>query len=340
MGHLVPTSGPDRERGEDAIRAMQLFLEQAREDDWSAHGRTVAVRHADSAGKGQGRTEATRLLAVNRVAALIVGPGVDNLEDVIAAARAQGTSVVVVDERVEASRAGCLVLGPNPLQRGQVLAGLASGKLKARRALVLVDRRHAIPSALADAFVAAFRDRGGQAIVTGVEEDESGPSLARVAAEKPDVVLLAVPAKEFLARLEGKGVPTMPILNGGEEAGIRSFADRIHPQHTVYHAGVFSALVPLPEAGKTWQKQYEKRHHQLPGRDAMLARDALSLLTTSLAESQRLSRESFQESLFGRETFESLTGKVRWKEGRPLRTLYVTRWEKGKAEAVQTVSAE
>src|SRR5262249_35115051 len=88
VGHLAPLSGSPRDRGEQAVQAIELALEQAKEDGVTAGGRPLGVRHVDAAG-GEARAEAVRLLTVNRVAALIVGPGVSGAEEVVAEARAR-----------------------------------------------------------------------------------------------------------------------------------------------------------------------------------------------------------------------------------------------------------
>src|SRR5689334_6421116 len=92
VGHLAPLSGPHRERGEEAARAIELLLDQIKAD-----GKKVAVRHVDAESKATARAEAVRLLAVNRVLALLVGPGVEDPDDVAAAARAQDAGVVVLE---------------------------------------------------------------------------------------------------------------------------------------------------------------------------------------------------------------------------------------------------
>src|SRR5438045_2221500 len=83
VGHVAPLSGPARDRGEQAVQAIELALEQAEADGFTAGGRPVGVRHVDAAG-GKARAEAVRLLTVNRVAALIVGPGVPEADEVVA----------------------------------------------------------------------------------------------------------------------------------------------------------------------------------------------------------------------------------------------------------------
>src|SRR5262245_18612517 len=75
IGHLAPLSGPDRRRAEVAVGAMQLMLEEAVEKEQTFAGRRVGVRHVDASDAVKARAEAVRLLTVNRVAALVVGPG-------------------------------------------------------------------------------------------------------------------------------------------------------------------------------------------------------------------------------------------------------------------------
>src|SRR5262245_24786782 len=70
VGHVAPLSGPERGRGESARRGILLAVEEA--NSASEGGRPLAVRHAD--GARDARAETVRLLAVNRVAALLAGP--------------------------------------------------------------------------------------------------------------------------------------------------------------------------------------------------------------------------------------------------------------------------
>jgi ABC-type branched-subunit amino acid transport system substrate-binding protein len=114
IGHVAPLTGPRRERGEAAVRAVELLIEQARAD-----GKKVAVRHVDAESKATARAEATRLLAINRVLALLVGPGIEDIDDVTAAARAH--------------EAGVIVLEQDPDWQGRALAAFVFEKLRSGR---------------------------------------------------------------------------------------------------------------------------------------------------------------------------------------------------------------
>jgi ABC-type branched-subunit amino acid transport system substrate-binding protein len=138
VGHVAPLTGPRRERGEEAARAIELLLERSKAD-----GKKVAVRHVDAENKATVRAEATRLLAVNRVLALLVGPGIEDIDDVTAAARAHDAGVIVLEQ--------------DPHWQGRALATFVFEKLKVRS--VKIDRR--LQPRVADGFASAWREAGG-----------------------------------------------------------------------------------------------------------------------------------------------------------------------------------
>src|SRR5262245_54561178 len=78
IGQVTALTGKQRERGQEAIRGIELVLGKAEADEMRIDGRAVGVRHADSAGPS-GSGEVVRLLTVNHVAALLLGPGLDDL---------------------------------------------------------------------------------------------------------------------------------------------------------------------------------------------------------------------------------------------------------------------
>src|SRR5262245_43503394 len=68
VGHLLPLSGPDRARGEQARRGVLLAVHEAREAGTTVNGRPVAVRHVDTRGDAKlAGAETVRLLTVNKV---------------------------------------------------------------------------------------------------------------------------------------------------------------------------------------------------------------------------------------------------------------------------------
>src|SRR3954464_6546514 len=75
LGHIAALTGPQRERGQQAMRGVQLAVEEidADSEQWVA-GRTIAVLHADGPGEPERPpAQALRLATVNHVEALIGG---------------------------------------------------------------------------------------------------------------------------------------------------------------------------------------------------------------------------------------------------------------------------
>ena len=127
VGHI----GPAGKRDESAINGMQQTLADLREREVTIAGRTIGVRHVEANDKSRARAEASRLLSVNRVACLIVGPGVEGVADVVAIARSHGALAVLLDGTADRTLADqALVLDLDPQTRGEMLARFESAKEK------------------------------------------------------------------------------------------------------------------------------------------------------------------------------------------------------------------
>jgi ABC-type branched-subunit amino acid transport system substrate-binding protein len=345
IGHLVPLDGANRQQGESALASMQAVLEKARADDWSIAGRTVSVRHVNASRTA--KAEAVRLLAVNRVAGLIVGPGLADPGEIASEARTHESASILLDEVVSPQGASVFLLGPDPARRGRALAWLARTKLKKKRAALFIDTRNARCDALGDAFAKSWRKTG--------ELREWPMDVSRLAALKdelardaPDVVLAAVPA-ERLVEL-AKVLPNAPVLYGGpdeEEEVLRRDGSALL-KNGLYTATVYTSAAELSALGKDWRERFEKSEGRHPGRSAVLAADGLRLIMAGLemGRSELKARSSWLElrkqlhkELPNIEEFESVTGTIAMKDGVAQRPLFLVRLEGGKAALVETVKA-
>jgi ABC-type branched-subunit amino acid transport system substrate-binding protein len=346
MGHLAPLTGTNREQGEEAVQSMQQVLEMAREKDWQVAGRSLGVRHVD-AGGGRARAEAVRLLAVNRVAGLILGPGLADAEEVAAAARTHEAAVVVLDEAAEAPAGPVVILlGPDPARRGRGLAHLARMQWKKPRVAVLVDSRDRISAAVAGAFAPAWRQAGGSLREWNIaDKSELSTVKTDLAKFQPEVVLAAVPAPR-LRELAGL-LPAVPILYGGpdvdEEDLLRQGAG-LPAGCTLHVATAFTSAATLAEPGKEWRQRFEKSQRKSPGRSAVLACDGLRLVMSALEqESPKASsnlRTRLRDELSRIKEFESVTGKVVWKDGQAVRPIFLVRFTAGKPAVLATVTGD
>jgi branched-chain amino acid transport system substrate-binding protein len=344
LGHLAPLSGPDRLRGQSARQGILLAVEEARAEGQTVAGRRVAVRHADTRGQAEvARAETVRLLAVNKVAALLAGPEASLAGEVVQAAGPYEVGVVVPGELPDPPPAGALALGARPGYRGQVLARYAAKQLKAQRAALLTDARDALATAVAAGFARAWPRRPPRALGewTYEKEAELDDLVGQVRDWKPGVVLLAARLRDFgklCARLRTRGVKG-PILHGGPDVGAEALRRVAADDPDLYTATVY-AYRGLSGRGEKFALQYEKRFGEPPDLFAVQAHDAARLLLEAVQQAQSGERAKVREALLGKEAFEALTGTVSWQERLPRRRLFLLRLRKDEVKLVRTVPPE
>jgi branched-chain amino acid transport system substrate-binding protein len=343
VGHLVPLTGAERAQGERAVQGVRLAVDEARAADMTVAGHRIAVRHADSHGSAEtARAEAVRLLAVNRVAALLGGPDPALAEQLARTAQPYEVPVVLPCELADPpADKGVVSLGVAPSWRGRVLARYAADDLKAARAVVLTDNRDLVALRLASGFIQSWREDPKRTVDdwSYAKEAELAGLKDRVARARPDVALVAAAARDFpkvREQLHAAGVKTA-LLYGGEDAGADDF--REPGEGDVYLATVYAAD-GLTARGKEFAKRYEERFRLPPNLAAAQAHDAAWLLFTVMHKAQDVSSARIREKLAEGEPFESVTGPVTWKDREPRRQLFVVRLAGRTAKVVKTVEPE
>lgn len=313
VGHLAPRDG-------QAERAIDLGLRPLAEGGELFDGKRLGVRHVEAATAEQARAEAARLLAVNRVAALLVGPGVPGAEEVVATARPHGAAVVLMQE-VAGPVDGAVLVAAGPGLRGRTLAAFGRERLKLSRVALVADRGDRLSAARAEAFAARWREGGGQ-----VREWAAEGPLGRALAERPEAVALAVPASKAGALALGGFAGPVFVLAGNEVGSEWA---------TAYTATDYAAEAPLPPEGEAWRRAYAERFGQPPGRAAALARDGLTVLLAGLRGGGP-GRAELREQLEGLGEVAAVTGRLSWDRGQPRRPVFVVRTAGGKREVVWT----
>jgi len=186
IGHLAPFTGPDRPIGEQARQGIQLFIDQAVAQNLKVDGRSVAVVHVDGDSSPETvRAETARLLAVNRVAALIGSLDAGLAQQMVPEAQRFGARLVLTGEIVEPARSDSVVcLGVDAASRGRALAQLVQDQGWDRIAVVS-DSKSILAGNLKSAFLREIRKNPAWAgikiiAVTGHSSDEfdlaSGPA--------------------------------------------------------------------------------------------------------------------------------------------------------------------
>jgi branched-chain amino acid transport system substrate-binding protein len=369
LGHLVPLSGPERERGRQAQQAVQLAVEEINADGKGVLGRPLHVRQVDTRGEAEtAQGETVRLLSLHRCVAVIAGPDAALGPVVVRTAHPYTTTAVVPGELAEALQGeGVICLAVNPGKRGQMLAQYAAKELKAKRAVVLTELGNGKANAeekpnrdattrdtsrperenpVAASVAARFLDEWDRAVTSKVEQlivpdlavESELPTI--LAASKADVVLVCASVAKFLelrARCHAAKVTT-PLLYGGEDRGVRPLrTDDAGPD--VYLATML-ATENLSERARELAKKYEERFHEPPGLAAFQAYDAVRLVAETMQNKNSTSAADLRTALYELGKFDSVLGTVAWKDHQTRRDMFVVRLHDKQTEVVQTVKAD
>jgi branched-chain amino acid transport system substrate-binding protein len=345
LGQLVPMEGPNRAFGQQAKQGVELAAAEAREAGQTVQGRVCAFLHVDSGDDSDKvRAETVRLLSVNKAVALMPGFDALSTETLLRESRSYNAPVVVPGELpTPADSDIVLSLGILPSVRGRLLARLASVDLKLRRAAVLTDSRRPIASAVANAFLNNWpRDSGRAAeewtFTSAAERDER---LGRILTSAPDVVVLACSVVDFrlLRPRLAVALPKTSLIYAGEDAGIAALQADLETRSEVYIATAF-CTEGLTEAGRAFAKNYEQRFHELPDLFAAQSYDAARLLLDSLQRAAAPTRDALGKELAQRESFESVTGPIHWKDRQPRRRVFLISLQNNKPKLVSTTEPE
>jgi branched-chain amino acid transport system substrate-binding protein len=278
------------------------------------------------------------LLTVNHVAGMIGGWNPGRALRLARTAQPYGSPVILSGEIAgPVPDDAVFTLGVRPGWRGQVLARYAYGALQAKRALVLTDEQNPVAVELATGFVQEWPTAEGAKL-----EQAAFPSnadlpdrMAQAAAAKPDVVLIAASAADFLkAQKELSGLKA-PLFFGGEDVGVE-------PLETSNGDVVTAAVIAKGEwtdLGKDFAKKYQDRFHVAPDSPACLGYESARLLLGGIARANSVAADNVRRQLAATE-FDGLTGPIRFKDGRARRRLFVVRLHDGEAKVVQKIDPE
>jgi len=334
IGQVAPLTGPERTAGEHGRQGVQLAVAEAKAEGKTVAGRPLEVLHADSRGDPDAvGAETVRLLTINRVVALLAGPGTGVAGRLLRADESYGAPVVVAGELSDPSAwSAALSLGARPEERGRALARYAARDLKAVRAVVLTEAGNPVAAALATAFVREW-PHGGAADL---------PALAgRAAKARPDLVVFAgVPAafRAFRGEMASTGLH-VPLAYGGEDAGPAAVSGGLEAGPDLYLATVW-ATEKLTARGQEFARRYEAEFHEAPDLYAAQAYDGACLLLGVLQRAQTLAGTPLRNELARTESFETVTGPLSWKDRRPRRPFFLVGVKGGQARVVQTVEPD
>jgi branched-chain amino acid transport system substrate-binding protein len=350
IGHVAPVSGVDRASGQHARQGVLLAVEEVNKDDQRIAGRRIEVLHPDCRPTPEAvRAVAVRLIAIDKVAALLGGTDAGQVESLV-----QGLSQIGETAKVPLVAPGGLPdrpanafvfhTGVAPAMQGRTLARFASQKLAAKRVAVLVnagENRGVASSARAGAFAGEFRKEGrvlGEwSYHTAAELKELTDRLKTT--PPPDAVLVAGVAEDLQElRKSSLGEKTVWLLAGDEQC---LSALRLSPiPNSVYLTTAFVADRAL-ERTRDFVRKYQDRFKDLPDAHAALAYDSARFLFEGLRQAKGLEGSRVREALAELKTFESVTGPLsldadHWAN----RNVFVVQVENGQAKTVAAFDPE
>ncbi len=328
LGMLQPLHGPARDRGEEARRGAQLAVKELRADEVTVEGRPFTVLHADSGETRETlRAEAVRLLAVNRVVALLGALPPEQGEALLREARLLSAAAVLAGEvPTPPTAAGLLTLGVGPAGRAKALVRFLRDNLRPTRVGLLIDENAALAVNFAE-----ILGRGLHATpaLTFDEAryrnaDEQASSIKHLLDRKPEAILLALPVQEqpaVLKRLRDAGFTGSTLAGGAdtEPSPVLGTSTAPHYRVTVYAGSGLSA------AGQRFVKSYREQFGAEPGVTAVLSWEAVRLLAETMSKAGSVRPLRLRELLSNDLEFEGITGPIGFTDRQAVRPLFVVK---------------
>jgi branched-chain amino acid transport system substrate-binding protein len=345
IGQLLSQADTNRTLAQHARQGVEQAVAEAHEAELTIAGRPCAVRHVEARDEEAAvQAETVRLIAVNKVVALLADFNSVQTERLIRASRSYGVPVMVPGELPGPADSDAIVsLGVPPAVRGRLLARYASGELKCQRAAILTDSRRPVAVAFADGFLKAWpRDRSGASeewtFTTGAERDERANQVVQAA---PAVIVLACSVADFrlLRSRLAAALPNVSLIYGGEDAGAAALQGELETRPDVYLATAYSPN-HLSDRGRVFARSFEERFHEAPDLYAAQSYDAARLLFDALQRAGAASRDALGKELARLEQFDSVTGPIRWKERQPRRRVFLIALKNNLSSVVSSIEAE
>jgi branched-chain amino acid transport system substrate-binding protein len=218
IGAILPLTGTGREIGQRALRG--LVLASGAPADGPAPPGSAQLVFRDDAGDPERAARAVDELVSEHRAIAIVGP-LEGPSATAAAARAQalGVPMITLSAREDVTSAGAMIFRLFPTLDGEARALVAAATARGAHRFAILRPARGYGGSMRDAYARAVTDAGGELVA-----DESydatatafGPLVTRIAAQRPDAVLLADgPAKIALLAPALAAGGLFPVVQGG-----------------------------------------------------------------------------------------------------------------------------
>ncbi|MFN4260752.1 MAG: ABC transporter substrate-binding protein [Gemmataceae bacterium] len=343
-------SGDDHATWEQQRQGVILAVEEANQGtDKVGQREVVALVPEPVPQEDMLQAEAVRLLAVNKVAALLGGENVAATERLAKIAPTYNVPVLTTASLpAPAIQPYTFTLDVCPPDQGRALATFAREDAQARRVAVLVEHQERWGRALAEAFIQALSAHDGLEVRRWnlSAPDDVTEIIPPLVSWQPDTVLLAgkdeclsvihaltnpmseKPLREPVAFLLG-GLATRRV------APLATSLSGLEIPHSLYQATVFTPRADM-DTIQTFTRTYEQRFGQFPDAPAALAYDSVRLLLTTMRQAGTTDGPAIRRALAQTRDFPSLTGPLsiganHWTH----RPVFILHWRKGETKVVR-----
>ncbi|MFL5331108.1 MAG: ABC transporter substrate-binding protein [Gemmataceae bacterium] len=307
LGHVIPLSGPHRDRGQQALQGVQLAVEEANAGDLIL-GRKIAVLHADSAGEPKTAAgQAVRLATVNHAEALL--SGINKAEAVEVATAARDNALIAFNSAGFVGPAPKVVfsLGLSESQRARAIDWFLSEKLKPTKIAIVSPADDLSANRFADELSRRAKDRKLVPTLLHVSTDDDIKSAAQKLAESGGAVVAVLPVDQFLKLREQmvKSGSLPEIIFAGDES---ERADLVARADSTYFVSDY-ATTSLP-ADNAFAKKYRDKFHTEPTAEAASAYDMTRLIVAGAREAKGFAPKTLHDKLIELKDFDGVMGKL------------------------------
>ncbi len=218
IGAILPLTGSGREIGQRALRG--LVLASGTPADAPAPPGSAQLVFRDDAGDPERAARAVDELVSEHRAIAIIGP-LEGPSAAAAAARAQalGVPLITLSAREDVTSAGNMVFRLFPTLEGEARALVAAATARGARRFAILRPSRGYGVSMSQAFARAVAAAGGELVADEAYEPTAtafGPLVTRIAAQRPDAVLLAdSPQRVALLAPALAAGGLFPIVQGG-----------------------------------------------------------------------------------------------------------------------------
>jgi branched-chain amino acid transport system substrate-binding protein len=332
VGHVACFRGPDKLSGEHARQGILLALEEAQGTEGAvSENKRIEVIHVDTGGDLKAvEPAAVRLVAVNRVVALVAGTDWAQVEAMIPVAQSNEIPLIASAGLPGRSLSDYFFrTGLSADRQAEALANFAANNHSPsiKKMAVLVDGIDKGPSSfLAGKFRREFLKREGNVLAgewtykeyhkdakaSEAEWAFKSPEELKEIAEQirnkhPDAIFLAGSPSDLSRLLKAGLDEKLPLFFAGEDGSERTLLAN-SAGRPIFLASGFA--LDQNERQKTFATQYEKRFAEPPDAHAALGYENMRILLEALQHTSSFKGLKIKEALESLTNFPALTGMV------------------------------